>query len=101
MIPSATADMPSAVIKGRYPNKVTGLFEQNMLCQITAGPDHMTIRVDDKENPEVWIEITLPREDVEEAVAVANGFAEKEFLTGMGVIDKEEDHGGRGKDSTI
>lgn len=54
-------------INGRYPHKPSVLHSGNMILEsCTPSKDHICIRVDDRNNPDFWIEIGLEREDLED-----------------------------------
>jgi hypothetical protein len=94
-------DLPSAVVAGRYPAAPEGyktprIFPKQMRVQVSPGPDFVTIRVDDDEHLDMWLEIQIDREEFVNVVQTADTMAEEEFLKGMGVLDEQ----GRSKEDS-
>lgn len=55
--------MTTMHVTGRYPYK--GILQStNMIVELSKNGDDLSVRVDDQENLDFWLEITIPKEEV-------------------------------------
>lgn len=63
--------MESKVV-GRYPKGSSILNQHNMEVSSYTSGDYVVIRVDDEQNSDFWLEITLSREQLKEILLKMN-----------------------------
>lgn len=57
------------MVNGRYPHKGNLKLEsENMIVELSRSGDDIEIRVDDKENLEFWLQIIIPKDDIDKLV---------------------------------
>lgn len=58
----------SAYVDGRYPSTTKRLDPKSMQVFVIEGVEYLVFRVDDSANPEFWMEITILKQELQDAL---------------------------------
>ena len=60
------------MVEGRYPHKPTRFDPENITLECISYPEEVVLRLDDSQNDDVWMQITLTREELKRMLLSTN-----------------------------